>query len=132
MLGKSARTVSLDLRRRLVKGVTVSPSRRGELHRDAEAAGGPGGEGEGSVVRAGDAVDDRQAEADTCVVGPYASAAALKRLDERGNQRWGELLARVLDSKHDTLGLNAGCDPHGALFGHVVHDGVVHEVRSHL
>jgi hypothetical protein len=33
----------------------------------------------------GDALDDCQAEADTCVVGAYTFAAALKRLGERGN-----------------------------------------------
>ena len=59
------------------------------MHRDAEPASGPGGEGEGSVVCLGDAVDDCQAEANTCVVGAYASGAALKRLDKRGNQLWG-------------------------------------------
>jgi hypothetical protein len=37
----------------------------------------------------GDAFDDRQAEADTCVVGAYASGAALKRLGQRGNQLRG-------------------------------------------
>jgi hypothetical protein len=31
----------------------------------------------------GDALDDCQAEADTCVVGAYAFGAALKRLDKR-------------------------------------------------
>ena len=50
----------------------------------------------------GDAFDDRQAEADTCVVGVYAFGAALKRLDERGDQLWGELLAGVLDREHHT------------------------------
>ncbi len=46
----------------------------------------------------GDALDDCQAEADTCVVGAYAFGAAMKRLDERGDQLWGELLAGVLDA----------------------------------
>jgi hypothetical protein len=32
----------------------------------------------------GDAFDDCQAEADTCVVGAYAFGAALKRLNKRG------------------------------------------------
>jgi hypothetical protein len=45
----------------------------------------PGGKGEGSVVCLGDAFDDCQAEADTCVVGAYAFGAALKRLGKRGN-----------------------------------------------
>ena len=80
----------------------------------------------------GDALDDRQAEADACVVGAYAFGAALKRLDERGHQLWGECLAGVLDREHRSLGANAGRDPHGALFRQVVDDRVVHEVRRHL
>ena len=102
------------------------------MHRDAEPAGGAGGEGEGSVVCLGDAFDDWQAEADTCVVGAYAFGAALKRLDKRGNQMGGELLAGVLDSEHHSLGVNAGRDPHSALFGQVVDDRVLYEVRSQL
>src|SRR5438445_12207826 len=85
--------------------------RGGQLHRDAEPASGPGGEGEGSVVCLGDAFDDCQAEADTRVVGAYAFGAALKRLAKRGNQLWGELLAGVLDSEHHSFGVNARCDP---------------------
>ena len=80
----------------------------------------------------GDAFDDCQAEADTCVVGAYAFGAALKRLGKRGNQLWGELLAGVLDSEHHALGVNAGRDPHGALFRQIVDDRVVHEVRAQL
>ena len=80
----------------------------------------------------GDALDDGQAEADTCVIGAYALGAALKRLDKRGDQLWGELLAGVLDREHHALGVNAGGDPHRALFGQVVDDRVVHEVRGHL
>src|SRR5829696_3828328 len=105
--------------------------RGGELHGDAEPASGTGGEGEGSVVCLGDAFDDCQAEADTCVVGGYAFGAANKRLDKRGNYLWGELLAGVLDSEHHTLGVNAGRDTHGAM-RQIVDDRVVHEVRSHL
>src|SRR6185312_7112655 len=45
--------------------------RGGQLHRDAQPAGGSGVEGERSVVRLGDALDDRQTEADTGVVGAY-------------------------------------------------------------
>ena len=67
-------------------------------------------------MRLGDALDDRQAEADTCVVGAYAFGAAKERLSKRGNQRCGELLAGVLDGEHRTFGVNAGRDPHGALF----------------
>jgi hypothetical protein len=33
-----------------------------------EPAGGARGDGEGSVVRSGDALDDRQAEADACMI----------------------------------------------------------------
>jgi hypothetical protein len=55
------------------------------LDRDAESSSGPGGEGEGSVVCLGDAFHECQAEADTCVLGAYASGAAKKRLDKRGN-----------------------------------------------
>ena len=49
-----------------------------------------------------DALDDGQAEADTCVVGAYAFGAATKRLHKRGNQLRGELLTSVLDSQHHT------------------------------
>jgi hypothetical protein len=66
------------------------------------------------------------------VVGAYALGAALKRLDKRGDKMWGELLAGVLDSEHHGLGVNAGRDPHGALFRQIVDDRVVHEVRGHL
>ena len=55
------------------------------MHRHAEPASGPGGEGEGSVVCFGDAIDDCQAEADAGVVAPYAFGAAKKRLGKRGN-----------------------------------------------
>jgi hypothetical protein len=54
--------------------------RGGQLRRDAEPAGGAGGEGEGSVVCLGDAFDDCQAEAGAGVLGAYASGAALKWL----------------------------------------------------
>ena len=54
-----------------------------KLHRDAEPASVPRGDGESSVVCLGDALDYCQAEADTCVVGVYAFGAALKRLDKR-------------------------------------------------
>src|SRR5207248_2947489 len=98
----------------------------------AEPPFGPGGEGEGSVVRLGDALDDCQAEADTCVVGAYAFGATKKRLDKRGNELWVELLAGALDRQYRILGVNAGRDPHGAPFGKVVDDRVVHEVRRQL
>lgn len=102
------------------------------MHPDQEPAGGPGGEREGSVVRLGDALDDRQAEADACVVGAYAFGAALKRLGKRGDQLWGELLPGVLDGELDVVGMSAGGDPDGALFGQVVGDRVVEEVRRQL
>src|SRR5262249_6328561 len=44
----------------------------GELHRDAEPSGRAGSEGQRSVVRLGDALDDRQAEADACSVAACA------------------------------------------------------------
>ena len=50
---------------------------------------GRGGEGEGSVVCLGDAFDDCQAEADTCVVGAYALGAALEWFAKGGHQLWG-------------------------------------------
>jgi O-acetylserine/cysteine efflux transporter len=58
----------------------------GELHRDAEPTGLARREREGPVVRAGDALDDREPEADARVVGSAAFAAAEKRLDEGGDQ----------------------------------------------
>ena len=62
----------------------------------------------------GDALDDRQAEADARVVGAHALGAALERLGERGDQLRGERLAGVLDGEHHALGVSAGRDPHGA------------------
>ena len=102
------------------------------MNDDAEPAGRPGGEGKGSIVRFGDALDDRQAEPDTCVVVADAFAAALKRLVECGNQLWGELLAGVFNGENHAVGLDAGRDPYGAVLGKVVDDRVVHKVRSHL
>jgi hypothetical protein len=43
----------------------------------------------------GDAFDDCQAEANTCVICAYAFAAAKKWLGKRGNQLWRELLGAV-------------------------------------
>jgi hypothetical protein len=79
-----------------------------------------------------DAPHDRQAEPDTRVVGPHALGAALERLGERGDQLSGELLAGVLDGEVHALGVRGGRDPHGAVSGQVVDDGVVHEVRRQL
>ncbi len=70
---------------------------RGKLHRHAEAAGRTGREGEGPVVRADDAVDDRQTEADAGVVGTNAFRTAPERLDEPGDRCRGERFAGVLD-----------------------------------
>jgi hypothetical protein len=52
----------------------------------------------------GDAFDDCQAEAGTCVVGAYAFGAAKERLGKRCNDLLCELLARVLDGEHHILG----------------------------
>ena len=68
----------------------------------------------------------------TRVVGADAFGAAKKRLDKRGDRLWGELLAGALDREHHVLGVNAGRDPHGAVFGQVVDDCVLHEVRRQL
>ena len=83
-------------------------------------------------MRLGDALHDRQAEADARVIGAYALAAALKRLRECGNQLRVEPLAGVLDGEHRALGLNARRHPHRALLGEVVDDRVVHEIRRQL
>ena len=80
----------------------------------------------------GDAVNDRQAEADACVVTANARGAALERLGQCANELRGELLAGVLDGELDAPGVSAGRDPHGAVFGQVVHDRVVHEVCGQL
>src|SRR4051812_50099924 len=95
-----------------------SPVRRttpGELHGDAEPARGPGSEGEGSVVCLGDAFDDRQAEADPCMVGADAFGAALERFGERRDHLWRELLAGVFNSEHDGLGADGGAYSYGAV-----------------
>src|ERR687898_577045 len=86
------------------------------MHRDAEPASGPGGEGEGSVVCLGDAFDDCQAEADTCVVGAYAFGAAKKRLGKRGKQLWGELLAGGFDGEAASFCEGEEC--FGGFFGY--------------
>jgi hypothetical protein len=59
--------------------------RGGQLHPDAESAFFARCEREVSVVRLSDALDDCQAEADTCVVGSYTCCAAKKWLGKRGN-----------------------------------------------
>ncbi len=80
----------------------------------------------------GDAFDDCQAEAGTCLVGADAFGASNKRLDKPWDQLWGELLAGVLDSERHSFRVNAGRDPDGALCRQVVDDRVVHEVRRQL
>ena len=42
------------------------------------------------------------------------------------------VIAGVLDGEHHAVGVNAGGDPHNALFGQIVNDRVVHEVRRQL
>jgi zinc D-Ala-D-Ala carboxypeptidase len=81
-------------------------------------------------VGLGDALDDRQAEADAGAVGADALGAALERLDERGDQLGSELLAGVLDGERHAVASSARPDPHGALSwagtdGGTVDDGVV-------
>src|SRR5699024_7250368 len=82
----------------------------GEAHGGAEPACGPRGEAESSVVRLGDALDDREAEAHATVVGADSLAAALEGLGERGDELGGELLAGVLDREHRTRRVRAGPD----------------------
>src|SRR5579862_8067600 len=104
----------------------------GQLHHDAESATGPGGEGKGSVVRLGDALDDGQAEADTRLVTAYTSRAPLEWFGARRDQLRAELVAGVFDGEHDGLRADGGAELHGAVFGEVVDDGIVQEVRGHL
>ena len=80
----------------------------------------------------GDALDDRQAEADTCMVTAYAFGTALERFGERRDQLWSELVAGVLHSEHDGLGADGRVDLHDAVLGEIVDDGIVQEVRGHL
>src|SRR4029453_14294926 len=77
--------------------VRVTDSGR-KRSREPDPAVRAGDDGECSVVCLGDALDDCQAKADTCMVPAYAFRAALKRLGKRGNQLWSELLAGVLDN----------------------------------
>ena len=102
------------------------------MNDDPESARGARDDGEGSVVCLGDALDDCQTEADAGMVVAYSFGAALKRLAQRRDQLRRELLPGVLDGEHHALGVSAGRDPHGALFGKVVDDRVVDEVRAQL
>ena len=103
-----------------------------EPHGDAQPTRVPGGNNEGSVVGAGDALDDRQAEADPGAirVGPFDPT--LERLGEGGHVLVGERRAGVLDREDHSVGVHAGRDPHRATVGQVVDDPVVHEVRGQL
>ena len=80
----------------------------------------------------GDAFDDCQAEADTCTVTAYAFGAELERFGECRDQLWSELVAGVPNSDNDGLGADGGVDLHDAVFGEVVDDRIVQEVRGHL
>ena len=79
-----------------------------------------------------DAIYDCQAEAHTGVVGVFAFRATLKRLGKGGNLLRGKAPPGVLDRELHVLGVNAGCDPYGAVLRQVVDDGVVYQVRRHL
>jgi hypothetical protein len=83
-------------------------------------------------VGLGNALDDGQAEADAGMVTAGTFGAALERLGEGRDELRGELRAGVLDREHDGLGAAGGLDPHGAVLGEVVNDGVVHEVGGQL
>jgi hypothetical protein len=102
------------------------------VHRDAEPAVGPRREGERSVVCLGDALDDREAEADARVVFVDALRAALKRPGQRRDELRGEGAAGVLDGERRAVGPHACRHPDAAAVGQVVDDRVVHEVRRQL
>jgi hypothetical protein len=63
----------------------------------------------------------------------YSDAVAHK-IGRNAASTWTQSghLAGVLDGEHHALGVYAGRDPHGALFGQVVDDCVVQEIRRHL
>ena len=84
-------------------------------------------------MRLGDALDDCQAKADSCVIGTGAPAPALERLDERRGQTGSHRVAGVLYRERDVAaGLDAGRDPHHAVARQIVNDRVVDEVRRQL
>ncbi len=62
-----------------------------------------------------DAFDDREAKADTFVVGTYAVRAALKWLGKRRHHLWGELLAGALDGELHAFCVGVCRDPEGAV-----------------
>ena len=76
----------------------------------------------------GDALDDRQSEADTGVVGAYPLGTTLKRLSQGGDQLGGEHRAGALDLERHCLGLGAGGDPHLAVFKQIVDDPVAYQM----
>ncbi len=84
--------------------------RRGQSHRHAESSFCLGGKEEGSVVGLGDALDDGQAEADTCVVGVNACGAPVKRFGERRDQAWRERVAGVFHGERDIPRAGGGGD----------------------
>ncbi len=60
----------------------------------------------------GDALGDREAEADARVVGPDAFVTAKKWLGERGDHLGRKRLAGVLDHELYDIGASTGRDPH--------------------
>jgi hypothetical protein len=60
-------------------------------------------------VCVGDALDDRQAEADTVLVAANTLGAALERFGECRDDLWSEPLAAVLDSERDGPRGTSGC-----------------------
>ena len=84
-------------------------ARRGQLHCDSDAASGARDDGERSVVRLADALDDREAEADAGMVAADAFGAALEGLGERRDQPGRELLTGVLDDELRAESSRAPC-----------------------
>ena len=66
------------------------------------------------------------------IARPRPTPASSLRM--RSVPRWdGSVsVAGVLDHEHGGLGADGGVDLHDAVFGEVVDDGVVQEVRGHL
>ena len=75
---------------RKIASVALTATDTQDTHGEGSTRRPCGGEDEGSVVGAGDAIDDGQTEADACVVAVYAFGAALERRDRGGNQVGGE------------------------------------------
>jgi hypothetical protein len=83
-------------------------------------------------VRLGDALHDRETQADTYLRIVDALGATLERLGKHGNELGVEPFAGVLHGQDHTGSLNAGSDADGSVLGQVVDDGIVYEVRSQL